>query len=463
MMRLNDHGGLACTETTWALVALVVVAWLVLPAIALMDRGRWRGMPVSLLGFAWLGFGADFVVRFFLLAWDSVEFGNDTFRLADLGTATVDQALGLSLLYWTALVFGVWCWGRMRSPGVLAAIDVFTGAGDPKRRMLVLLGSTVCLVLASGSFGVPLAIVTPMGIVGSLWVVPAATTWAEHAAGVPVGRQKWLVLVPALLHFAVSPFREHLVPIVLIPLLAYRVTHGRLPRRHIAAGVLAVPLFIMAGQATQAYRDVLWGGASFTATTDGAEQVFDQVVPPDPQWLVSIRRFHGLDSLLLTVDLVPIAFPHRDDAFLVDAIVRGLVPRAIMPSKVLSDRGPEFARTIWAYDSGIESSAAIAPSMPGDLYQSGATRAVLLGALAWGLLLGVIDRWKNALRPGGQVAILVLLATQVVPSVERDFAHCVATMLQTLVVIAVGGGLLGLFWRRRVADRVTLAMVEAVG
>jgi hypothetical protein len=26
MMRLNDHGGLACTGTTWALVTLVVLA-----------------------------------------------------------------------------------------------------------------------------------------------------------------------------------------------------------------------------------------------------------------------------------------------------------------------------------------------------------------------------------------------------------------------------------------------------
>ena len=34
MMRLNDHGGLACTGTTWALVTLLVLAWLVAPAIA---------------------------------------------------------------------------------------------------------------------------------------------------------------------------------------------------------------------------------------------------------------------------------------------------------------------------------------------------------------------------------------------------------------------------------------------
>ena len=103
MMRLNDHGGLACTGTTWALVALIVLAWLGAPAVALIRRRGWRAMPTSLLGFVWLGFGFDFVVRFALLAMDSVEFGNDTFRLADLATSTVDHALRLALVYWGLL------------------------------------------------------------------------------------------------------------------------------------------------------------------------------------------------------------------------------------------------------------------------------------------------------------------------------------------------------------------------
>jgi hypothetical protein len=66
-MRLNDHGGLACTESGWALATLLVVAWLAAPAIALIRRGGWRALPTSLLGFVWLGFGVDFVIRFGLL------------------------------------------------------------------------------------------------------------------------------------------------------------------------------------------------------------------------------------------------------------------------------------------------------------------------------------------------------------------------------------------------------------
>jgi hypothetical protein len=45
--------------------------------------------------------------------------------------------------------------------------------------------------------------------------------------------------------------------------------------------------------------------------------------------------------------------------------------------------------------------------------------------------------------------VLLLFATQVLPSVERDFAHCTATLVQTLVVLGLAGGLAGRLWRLR--------------
>jgi hypothetical protein len=466
MMRLNDHGGLSCTETTWALVVLLVVAWIGAPSIALVRRRGWRAMPTSLLGFVWLGFGIDFVLRFFLLALDSVEFGNDTFRLADLASSTVDAALVTALLYWGAFVLGFACWDEFRRPGVLAAVDVLGARGRLSRRYALLVGSTICSVLSSGLVTLPLAILTPIGIAGSLWVIPAALTWAEYAARPDddeLRRARWIVLAPALVRFLVSPFREHLLPIALIPLLAWRCARGRVPRKYLAVATSSLLLFLLAANATQAYRDVLWGGANLEHVVDsvtGDDQPTDLVVDPDPEWLVAVRRFHGLDSLLLTIDLVPSVFPFRDDAYLADPFVRGLVPRIFMPGKQLSDRGPEFASTIWAFDSGLESGAAIAPSMAGDLYHSGGRLAVVLGALTWGLLLGLVDRWKDALPAGGRVAVLMLLATQVVPSVERDFAHCVANLLQTLVVVGVAGGALSQLWRDATVRRRRPIVVE---
>jgi len=452
-MRLNDHGGLACTGTTWSLFALVVVAWLVGPSLALVRRGGWRAMRTSLLGYVWLGFAIDFVVRFLLLVVDSVEFGNDTFRLADLAATTVDRALLLSLVYWACVVLGFALWGRLRSPALLRGVGVLGGEGSTRRRAALLVATTACFILSVGPFGVPLTLVTPLGIAGSLWVIPAAATWADHVTGetdrTSDPRVRWLVLAPALVRFLVSPYREHLVPVVLIPMLAWWCARGRLPRRQVMVAAAALPLFVLGGNVTQAYRDVLWGGAPIGHVAEGVTgSDDDMIVEPDPGWLVAIRRFHGLDSLLLTIDLVPSAFPFRDDPVVSDAFVRGLVPRAVLPTKALSDRGPEFARTIWSFDSGIESDAAIAPSMPGDLYHAGGAYTVALGALVWGLLLGLVDRWSDALPASGRAAMLALFATQVVPSVERDFEHCVATLLQTLVVIAVAGGVLSQVWRR---------------
>ena len=462
IMRLNDHGGLACTETTWALVTVLVLAWLAAPLVALIRRRGWRAMPTSLLGFVWLGLGIDFVVRFALLSIDSVEFGNDTYRLADLPATTVDRALEMVLLYWGAFVLGFTAWGELGSPGALGAVEVLGGHGRTGRRYTVLAVATVCSVLSSGLLPLPLAVLTPLGIAGTLWVIPAALVWSEYFArdrDPELARARWIVLAPALVRFLVSPFREHLLPLGLIPLLAWRCTRGRLPRRYVAAMIVGVPLFVLAGNVVQAYRDVLWGGADVLAAVESATgtEESDLLVEPDPGWLVALRRFHGLDSLLLTVDLVPSVFPFRNQPVVTDAVVRGLVPRVLMPGKELSDRGPEFARTIWAFDSGFESNAAIAPSMPGDLYHAGGPGTVVVGGLVWGLLLGLLDRWKDALAPGGRVAVLVLLATQIVPSVERDFVHCAASLLQTLVVLLVVGAGLSQVWRRRPQRGVPLA------
>jgi hypothetical protein len=447
-MQVNDHTGLACSGWTWALAALLVVLWLVLPPLALRRRGGWRAMPQSFLGFFWLGFGVDFVVRFLLLTWDSVEFGNDTFRLADVPTRSLDRAMVLAIAYWAAAVLGFACWQRGRRAGPLAVLPA-VGGSSPRRRLGILLGCTACMVATSADLGLPLMLLTPFSIVGRLWVVPATFVWAEwFASARPTradARRRWLVLLPALLHFALSPFRENLAPLALVPLLALLCVRGYVPRRAVAAAVVAVILFLAAGSATQRYRDVRWGGEDLDEAALSAEQEL-----PDPDWLVTVRRFHGFDSLLLTVDLVPSAYAHREQNVLLDGVLRGVVPRALLPEKRGSNRGVEFAQTIWAHDSGLESSAAIAPSMPGDLYYDGGAWLVVVGALVWGLVLGGVERWAGALPAGARATVLVLFSMQIVPSVERDFAHCLATFLQSLVVLFVVGVALRTLARARV-------------
>ena len=302
MMRLNDHGGIACTGSTWAARhAAWSVAWLGARRSRSSAAG-WRAMPTSPLGFVWLGFGIDFVVRFALLAVDSVEFGNDTFRLADLGRRRRSSAARLALLYWGCFVLGFATWGELRTPGALAAIDVLGGHGRLRatlrgaRRLDRVLGARV------GSASLPLAMLTRSAIAGTLWVVPAALCVGEHVArGRDDGldRARWLVLAPAVVRFLVSPFREHLLPVALIPLLAWRCAGSDCRGRYFAAALVGVPLFVLAGNATEAYRDVLWGGAPASHVVDsvaGAER--DRSRRRARSGLVvAIRRFHGLDSL----------------------------------------------------------------------------------------------------------------------------------------------------------------------
>lgn len=451
-IRWNDHLGLTCTGWTWVLVALLVAAWLVAPVLALR-RGRGaRQLVASPFGFFWVGFTVDFVFRFFLLWYDSVEFGNDTFRLADVPSRSVDRTLLLTLGYWSLALVGYLLWPGGGRGGALAGVRALAGDEAGRGRVLVLVGCTACIVAGSGVLPLPLALVTPISLLGRLWVVPAAFTWAEHwrhgRAALASPRARWLVLLPALVQFVLSPFREHLVPIAFVPLLTYVCVRGRLPRRAVAAGFAGVLGFLALGPLTDAYRSIRWGGHAVSSLRAGgatSEKDFEEL--PDPAWLVTVRRFHGLDSMLLTVDLVPAAFPFTGGSqLLVDAVVRGVVPRALLPGKAKSERGQEFARTIWSYDSDDPSEAAIAPSMPGDLYRAGGAPIVLAGALLWGLLLGLLDGWSGALAPGARAAVLVLFATQILPSVERDFAHCVATFVQTMLGLWVATALVRGVW-----------------
>jgi len=449
-MRLNDHLGLACTGWTWSYAALLVVLWGVAPLVARRRGGPQRSLAASPFGFFWVGFTVDVVIRFFLLAYESVEFGNDTFRLADVPPRNLDRAMVLVIVYWVSVTVGFVLWPRRSAGGPLRPVEALGGDGRWDRQLLVLLASTACIVAGSGLVPLPLALATPIGLLGRLWIVPASFVWAEHWRGMATGRTRWLVLAPALVQFALSPFREHLVPLALVPLLTLVCVRGRMPRRAVAGAVAAVLTFLAIGPLTSAYRDVRWGGHAVSSVTQGdpeSDQDFQEL--PDPSWLITIRRFHAFDSLLLTVDLVPNAFPFTGEPVLMDGFLRGLVPRVLVPSKARSNRGQEFARTIWSYDSEIESDAAIAPSMPGDLYWAGGASYVLAGALLWGLLLGALDAWAAALRPSARAAVLLLFATQVLPSVERDFAHCVATLVQTLVVLGVAGGLARRLWRLR--------------
>jgi hypothetical protein len=77
----------------------------------------------------------------------------------------------------------------------------------------------------------------------------------------------------------------------------------------------------------------------------------------------------------------------------------------------------------------------IAPSMPGDLWSAGGAHVVVLGALAWGALIGFLDWWRRGLRGGPATALVALMAFRVAGGMERDFVHACATVAQVLIVM----------------------------
>ena len=159
------------------------------------------------------------------------------------------------------------------------------------------------------------------------------------------------------------------------------------------------------------------------------------------------HRFHGFDSLLLTVALVPSLEPYSERNVLLSPLVRGVVPRFFYSGKSGADAGINFGARIWAFDDPAareNSGASIAPSMPGDLYDAGGVLYIALGALIWGTLLGLVDGWKGHLPAFCGAAITVLVATQCAMSVERDFDNSVATFIQTLLVFVLVAGVLTL-------------------
>jgi hypothetical protein len=258
-----------------------------------------------------------------------------------------------------------------------------------------------------------------------------------------------LVLLPALVNGWRSPYRENLAPLFLVPLLA-ALFAGRRPalRKLALAGVIC---FLGISSLVSSYRRIKWENTR-------PEEVASEIRSAGAVgWFTGdfgerLARFHSFDSILLTVHLVPNAMPYSERSVLVAPFIRGFVPRFIYGAKGGWDAGEKFGVSIWAYDDPTardHGAAAIAPSMPGDLYDSGGVLDIVLGALIWGALLGLVDGWKAHLPAFCAAAVTALLATHCALSVERDFDHEVAGLIQISLLLLVVSGVIALARSRR--------------
>jgi len=217
--------GLNTNEVTWLLYVMIVFIWMLSLRILTPIRSRgWAVIPTTLLGFAWLGFGLDTIIRFLFLSVDSVDLGNSTFRIASLPAETVNRCLMLSGLFWVCFIGGYTCLRRTQLPNPLRPLSVVTTQRVSRTVAPVLTVTSACLYLSFRA-GVPAVLVTPLFLVGSLWVLPATILWwgcfqtdRPRRAGrfyLPL-----LALIPGLLAVGLNPYREGLVTVVLVPFVA---------------------------------------------------------------------------------------------------------------------------------------------------------------------------------------------------------------------------------------------------
>jgi len=448
--------GLQTNLATWLIVAGVTAIWMMSIRLAPgWASDGWRSVLKSLYGLVWLGFGVDLLLRFLMLSYNAVEWGNNTPRLVVQTVDTVNITLAYCGLFWLMVSLAYGFAVRRKGAGPLGIVRVITLDLAYATAMPAALLCSALFYITDGSDTVPLALLTPLAVIASLYVVPAIIVWWDHLRRPDpwwrVGSLQLIVLLPALVHGWRSPYRENVAPLFLIPLLA-ALFAGRRPRLRTLVPA-ALICFLVVTSFITGYRRVKWDNArpDEVASEIGSAGMVDWFTG---NWGERMARFHSFDSMLLTVQLVPRARPYSGRSVLVAPFVRGFVPRFVYGDKGAADAGERFETEIWAFDNPTtrdHGGAAIAPSMPGDLYASGGVLDIALGALIWGALVGLVDGWKGHLPGYCAAAITALAATHCAMSVERDFDHSVAAFIQIFLVLIVVAGVFALA-RRRNAD-----------
>ncbi len=432
---LDTSYGITYDAWTPALGLGLTLAWL-LSARVLPGAG-WRAVPASLFGWSWVGFGLAFVARFWVLSVDAVTYGDFSERLIAVPASIINQTLMLAGFYWIAVTV-TFALIRPRVPRVnpLENIGrVVTHAGAAAYDVTIVV-AVVAMLLQTATDWVPVVLTRPLGLITSLWAFAATAAWtlSLRTGGERFGFRRWIYLVPGLVAFFIEPFRERLLMILLVPLVA-ALFAGRRLRLAVVCGVF-VAFGLASTIAVSWYRQITWEGQT---VRESAELLDPQLWMKEPYyapWTAVLRRFHSFDSLVFYANLVPEVVGYETDRNpLVDVALEGFVPRALYPEKPESRRAMLFSTTVWGYGEGARGEANIAPSMAGDLYGAGGWQWVLIGAACWGLLLGLIDGWAWRLSPGARAVLIVSLALLASGGIERDFPRAVATLLQNAVVL----------------------------
>jgi hypothetical protein len=388
----------------------------------------------SFFGLFLVGFGISIIFRFLQITFDSFTFGNQTDRLFTISSEDINYALTILILYLTCVFFGSIIVNSFKFE--LKPIEFM---GEYKKHSIVALSvlSTFSILLSSSLFPLPLPLLTPIGLLGSCWVIPASFSWWVRWKYDIKSLTRWLFLLPGFLNAALSPYRENLAVPFLVILISGLFAGKRFKIFHISSymvGILIASTLIISS-----YRLYLWDKFSFEDIFSVLQSVDeDNFFHHSSLLITSLNRFHALDSTLLTVALVPKSIPFDGRDIIFDPFIRGFIPRIFFNDKSDNDRGVIFGMTIWTDVYSEASGARISPSMPGDLYSSNGIFPVIYGGLCWGILLATMNRFsKFHFSSKARAGFTMLFATQTFASIERDYVHMIASTIQMLLVICL--------------------------
>ena len=182
---MPGYAGLQTNIFTWLIVAGMTAWWVMsIDFVPGWSREGWPSLLKSVYGLVWLAFGLDILLRFLMLSYNAVEWGNNTPRLIAQTVNTVNSTLLYCGLFWllVTMAYGLTVQRKGAGPLTLArefTLDFAYGAAIP------------VAVLASVAFylterhSLPLVVITPLALLANLYMVPAAIMSGTLGMGRP--------------------------------------------------------------------------------------------------------------------------------------------------------------------------------------------------------------------------------------------------------------------------------------
>lgn len=424
---------------TWIYYIVTVTIW-GLSILLIKDRFSqrniyWTTIPLSLFGLAWLFFGIIFISRFLILVYDPVLFQVTRLPIWQIPVEVFNWEWIFLASYWLAFCLGFFIvvrWMAPKAPKTMEKLEQLVSLENvPVLDVMAFTASLVLLLTKPGLL--PEALVTPFGHLGRFFVIPLLAAWFMHFRGMPIGARRFIYIVPGVILYLIYPYRTHLAIIAICILLPALQSRRWVSFKKIF--LVTLILLVTSTAVTDFYRAKI-GLVSERAGT--IEERWDswQENPKQAPWVRLVRRFSGFDTFAVTIYYVPSYFPYSNIDIFTDMLLR-LVPRAIWDTKPDTHRGRKFSTTIWAMDSkGLQkrTEANVSPTMCGDLYAVHGIYMIILGALIYGLIVGLLQSWKNSAGPLSGCILLIAFGIPVTLGIEQEFGFAVCTIGQLMII-----------------------------